>query len=83
MLDTTINFRASSQDVKLLEALEKAYGVGKSEILRSMIKREAEDHALDVIYARDAFDQGHLFAMGQMIEKDTVLTDPRKFKHYV
>jgi len=74
-LDTIINFRASSQDVKLLEALEKAYGVNKSEILRSMIRREAEDRGLEIIYSCKAYDQDRLFELGELIEKDTVLTD--------
>jgi len=74
-LDTFINFRASSQEVKLLEGLEKSYGVNKSEILRMMIRREAEDRALEIIFAHDANEQARLFALGELIGKDQVLTD--------
>jgi len=74
VLDELINFRASSQDVRLLEALEKAYGVGKSEILRMMIRREVEDRALEVIYSRDAYNQDRLLKLSELIVKDTVLT---------
>jgi len=75
-LDIFINFRASPQEVKLLESLEKAYGANKSEILRMMIRREAEDRALEIIFARDADAQARLFALGEMIgKKNQVLTN--------
>ena len=66
-LNTIINFRASDQEVKLLDALEKAYGVNKSEILRLMIRQEAEDRALEVIFLRRIDDQERLFELGELI----------------
>ena len=74
-LNTIINFRASDQEVKLLNALEKAYGVNKSEILRLMIRREAEDRALEIIFKSKASDQARLFALGELIVRDQVLTN--------
>jgi len=74
-LNTIINFRASSQDVRLLEALEKSYGVNKSEILRLMIRREAEDRSLEIIFIGRIADQERLFRLGELIERDQVLTD--------
>ena len=66
-LNTIINFRASDQEVKLLEALEKAYDTNKSEIMRMMIRREAEDRALEVIFLRRIDDQERLFELGELI----------------
>ena len=74
-LNTIINFRASDQEVKLLKALEKAYGVNKSEILRLMIRREAEDRALEIIFKSKASDQERLFAISDLIVRDQVLTN--------
>jgi len=74
-LNTIINFRASDQEVNLLEALEKAYSANKSEILRLMIRREAEDRALEIIFKSKASDQERLFALGDLIVRDQVLTD--------
>jgi len=74
-LNTIINFRASDQEVKLLDALEKAYGVNKSKILRLMIRREAEDRALEIIFKSKASDQERLFELGELIVRDQVLTN--------
>jgi len=74
-LDKLIHFRASDKDAKLLESLEKSYGVNKSEIMRLMIRREVEDRALEIVFKSDALNQERLFALGEMISKDQVLTN--------
>jgi len=71
----TISFRASSYELNLLEAIAEAYQTSKSELVRMMIRREAEDRALEVFFKSRKADQEYLFELAQLLEKDTVLAN--------
>ena len=75
MKDYMISFRASSYECKLLDAIAEAYETNKSELVRMMIRREAEDRALEVFFKSRKADQDYLFELSELLEKDTVLTD--------
>ncbi len=67
MKSELLNFRASSQEVQLLEALVKSYGTNKSELLRFMIRREAQDRALEVLFKSQSNDQARLVELSELI----------------
>jgi len=75
MRDEMIAFRASPYEAKLLDALSEAYGVNRSEIMRMMIRREAEDCALEAYFKSKHADQARLFELSELIEKNSVLMD--------
>jgi len=74
MKDELVAFRVSSAEVRLLDDLVNAYGTNRSELIRMMIRREAEDRALELTFLRKDADQERLFELSKVISSgDNIL----------